>query len=100
MRKKIIFVAFCLILFLILTTLSYGWGPDPKYDRLREDPWQRCLSPGLNEEPTIEIILIKVNSHFIVFLEIPKNPDNDNVLNTSKGFTAPSKQNLDRRKEK
>jgi len=70
MKKKIIFVCFCLMLFLIFTALSYG-GPDPKY-RLREHPWDHMLSPGLPGDTTVEVevsvflIAFKFNTPMVI----------------------------------
>jgi hypothetical protein len=54
MRKKIILVAFCLILFLIFTALSYA-KPDPRYI-FQGDPWQELLSPP-HPQDTTEVVL-------------------------------------------
>ncbi|MFQ6002799.1 MAG: hypothetical protein ACE5KJ_03550 [Candidatus Zixiibacteriota bacterium] len=62
MKKKIILMTFCLILFLIFTASSYG-GPDPKY-RFRGDPWDRCLSPGVEENLNLDLVIVVVNPSF------------------------------------
>jgi hypothetical protein len=61
--KKVIFVTFCLILFLIFTALSYG-DIDPKY-KFRGDPWDHMLSPRVPGDRTVQlevnVVLISFN---------------------------------------
>jgi hypothetical protein len=58
MKKKIILVAFCLILFLVFTALSYG-RPDPK--KLREDPWEHLKSPKSDDNQNLNFVLLVIN---------------------------------------
>jgi hypothetical protein len=52
MKKKIIFMVFCLMLFLIFTALSYG-DIDPKY-KARGHPWDHMLSPRASDDEAVQ----------------------------------------------
>jgi hypothetical protein len=73
MKKKIIFMAFCLILLLIFTALSYG-GADPK--KLREDPWQHMLSPKPDNNQNLELVILVINPHFYLIFKSPSRAEN------------------------
>ena len=73
--KKIIFITFCLILFLIFTALSYG-EIDPKY---KEHPWDHMLSPRVPEDINVQV---KVS----MFL-IPFNFNASTVICVTKGLS-------------
>ena len=96
MKKKIILITFCLILFLIFTALSYG-EIDPKY-RDRGDPWQHLKSPKIDDNQNQNVILLAINPDFyLIFtfhskVESFKNSDSfikHNSLN--KNETKPRK---------
>jgi hypothetical protein len=74
MKKKIIFMAFCLILLLIFTASSYG-GPDPKH-KLREDPWEHMLSPKPDNNQNLELIVLVINPHFYLIFKSPSRAEN------------------------
>jgi hypothetical protein len=59
MKKNIIFVAFCLVLFLIFTALGYAWGP--KAERIREDPWQHLKSPRPDDNQNLNFAFLVIN---------------------------------------
>ena len=61
--KKIIFITFCLILFLIFTATSYG-TIDPKYDKQREHPWGHMLSPKPDDNQNLDFVLLVINPDF------------------------------------
>jgi hypothetical protein len=61
--KKLIFLVSCVVLLLIFTSLSYGWGPNPKYDRLRERPHQELLSPPRGDQFDDILLVIVPNGH-------------------------------------
>ncbi len=75
MKKKIICVAFCLILFLIFTALSFG-DIDPKY-KARGHPWDHMLSPPVPEDTTVQaeasVFLIPFNFNALMMFWIDKN---------------------------
>jgi hypothetical protein len=62
MRKKIILVTFCLILFLIFTALGYAWGP--KAERIRGDPWEHLKSPKIDDNQNLDFVLLIINPDF------------------------------------
>ena len=66
MRKKIILITFCLILFLIFTATSYG-TIDPKY-RQREHPEQELISPPNGDQFDDALLLITPNWNGISLL--------------------------------
>lgn len=98
MKNKIILAVLCVVLLLLLTSLSYGgWGYlkprplEPKADppvKLREarfigdlpprdpggpdqgDPWDRCLSPLIDEERNSDVVPSVVNLWFL-YIGIP-----------------------------
>jgi len=74
-EKKIILVAFCLILFLIFTATSYG-TIDPKYDKLREHPWGHMLSPRTDDNQNLNFILLAINSDFCLILTFQSKAEN------------------------
>ena len=99
MRKKIIFVAFCLILFLILTTLSYGWGPNPKYDRLRGHPWDRMLSPKPDDNHNQDVILLAINPNFCLMFTFEskvKNFGDSDELRNRKSMCSMKRDSLNK----
>jgi len=78
--KKIILLAFCLILFLIFTALGYGWGPDPKYDRIREHPWERMLSPKPDNDQNLNFVLLAINPNFYLMFKSQSRAEDFNSL--------------------
>ena len=82
MKKKIIFVAFCLILFLIFTTLSYG-GPDPK--RMKGHPWSDMLAPPANDSTIVKVLMLSISPNTILTFTVnrtistTKNMDQSNI---------------------
>lgn len=95
MRKKIIFSVLCVVLLLIFTSLSYGWGPDPKYDRLREHPWDHMLSPGVPGDTTIHVevsvFLIPFSFNAPMVLCINKNLYSNKDIGHSSSITHKQK---------
>ena len=89
MKKKIIFVAFCLILFLIFTALGYG-GPDPK--RLKDHPWDHLLSPGVPKDTTVDVkirvFLIPFNLNVPIVIGITQNLFSDIKDNKDIGHSS------------
>jgi hypothetical protein len=79
--KKIIFVTFCLMLFLIFTTLSYG-RPDPK--KLRGDPWEHMLSPKPDNDNNLDLVVLVINSHFCLVFKSQSRVESLNHLNKSR----------------
>jgi hypothetical protein len=77
MKKKIIFVAFCLILFLIFTALGYG-GPDPK--KMKEHPWGHMLSPKPDNDQNLNFVVLVINPHFYLMFKSPIKVENSNSL--------------------
>ena len=71
MKKKIILVTFCLILFLIFTATSYG-DIDPKY-KLRGHPDQELLSPPNGDQFDDVLLLITPNWNGFSLLIYIKN---------------------------
>ena len=75
MRKKIIFVTFCLISFLIFTALSYA-DISPKYKKLRGHPWDHMLSPSVHDDGTVQlevsVFLISFNLNTPMVISITK----------------------------
>jgi hypothetical protein len=72
MRKKIIFVVFSLILFLIFTAVGYAWGPKPKY-LVRGHPWDRCLSPRIERNLNLGLIVVPINPGFYLMFPVQSN---------------------------
>ncbi|MCJ7578151.1 MAG: hypothetical protein MUO91_06835 [candidate division Zixibacteria bacterium] len=70
MKKKIILISFCLILFLIFTALSYA-KPDPRYI-FQGDPWDHALVMGQDTTSryTNNVILLSINHNMILILNI------------------------------
>lgn len=60
MKKKIILLTFCLILFLIFTALGYAWGPNPK-ERIKEHPWGHALSSKPDDDRNLNFVLLLIN---------------------------------------
>jgi len=75
MRKRIIFLVFCVVLLLIFTSLSYA-KPDPKYDRLRGDPWEHTLSSKPDNNQNVELVILVINPHFYLILKSPCRAEN------------------------
>ena len=74
--RKIILLAFCLILFLIFTALSYG-GPDPK--RLKGHPEQEFLSPPNRDQHDHVLLVIIPNwNGFSLALYVKSNCAKEN----------------------
>ena len=78
--KKIILVAFCLILFLIFTALSYA-DISPKYNKLREHPWEHMLSPRTGDNQNLNFVLLAINPDFCLILTFQSKAENLNNLN-------------------
>lgn len=86
MKKKIIFMVFCLVLFSIFASLSYG-GPDPKY-RLREHPNQELLSPPLPPhgdkfEDVLLVVIPNWNGYFLLLCTKNSSSKEKPALQTS-----------------
>jgi len=77
MKKKIILVAFCLILFLIFTALSYGLNFDPRF---REDPWEHMLSPKPDNDQNLNFVVLVINPHFYLIFKSQTKAENVNDL--------------------
>lgn len=81
MKRKIIFVVFCLILFMIFTALGYG-DIHPAY-KLRGHPWDHAISPPAQDNTTRQVqmsmVLIPFNFNATLILCINKklSPHND-----------------------
>jgi hypothetical protein len=81
--KKIIFVAFCLMLFLVFTALSYG-DIDPKY-KVRGHPDQELLSPPHGDRFDDVLLLVIPNWNGLCFIVYTKNSspkDNPTLQNS------------------
>jgi hypothetical protein len=98
-EKKIILITFCLILFLIFTATSYG-TIDPKYDKLRGDPWDHVLSPPVPEDTTVQVevsvFLIPFNFNAGMVFYINKNIGHSSSITHKKTWTNNSKNTLKR----
>ena len=91
--KKITFVVLCVVLLLIFTSLSYGWGPNPKYDRLREHPWEHALSSKPDNNQTLNLVVLVINSHFYLIFKSQSKVENFNeVGNLTDQKSASSKK--------
>jgi len=93
MKKKIIFVAFCLILFLIFTALGYAWGP--KAERLRADPHQELRSPpsGDQFDDVLLVIIPNWNGFTLVVCAKKDSPKENPALQSSTTQEVKSKTN-------
>jgi len=79
MKKKIIFLVLCVVLLLIFTSLSYA-KPDPRYDRLRGDPWEHVLSPRPDNDQNLELVILVINPHFYLIFKSPCRTENSRNL--------------------
>jgi len=91
MKKKIIFLAFCLILFLIFTTLSYGLSFDPRF---HGHPWDDLLAPPANDTTIVNVLTVSIGPNTILTFILKRaistteniNPSN---INREKWIKAP-----------
>ena len=60
--KKIMFMVVCAVLLLIFMSSSYG-GIDPKYV-VREHPWDRCLSPRIEDNLNLNLVTVVIHQGF------------------------------------
>lgn len=74
MKKKILFVTFCLILFLIFTALGYG-DIDPKY-KARGHPWGHMLSPRPDDNQNLDLVLIVINPDLYILFGFQSKVEN------------------------
>jgi len=104
MKNKTIFVVLCVVLLLLFTSLSYGWWDKPRPQlqalqlkqeppphqkaRLRQHPWDHCLSPRIPDDTIaqveVSVFLIPFSFDAPMLLRISKNlsfdiPDNKDV---------------------
>lgn len=77
MKKKIILLTFCLVLFLIFTALGYAWGPSPK-ERIKGHPWEHMLSPKPDNDQNLDFVVVAINSHFYVIFKSQSKVENFN----------------------
>jgi len=69
MKKKIIFVAVCAVLLLILASSSYG-ELDPKY-KTRAHPWGHMESPSLPRNQDLDVLLVVISPYWVLLLNHP-----------------------------
>jgi hypothetical protein len=95
--KKIILLVFCVVLLLIFTSLSYGWGPNPKYDRLRGHPEQELLSPpnGDQFDDVLLVIITNWNNFSLVICTKIDSPKENPALQSLATQEVKSKSNND-----
>lgn len=72
MKKRIIFLVFCVVLLLIFTSLSYA-KPDPRYERIQEHPDQELLSPPHGDQVQDVLLIIIPNWNNFSVLICTKN---------------------------
>jgi len=77
MKKKIIFLAFCLILFLIFTASGYGLVFDPRF---HGDPWEHMLSPKPDNDQKLNFVVLVINPHFYLIFKSQTKVENFNDL--------------------
>ena len=77
MKKKILLVVFCLLLFLIFTAFGYAWGPNPKY-RLLEHPWEHMLSSKPDNDQNLNFVVLVINPHFYLMFKSQSKAENFN----------------------
>jgi hypothetical protein len=74
MKKKIILVTFCLILFLIFTASGYGLSFDPRF---HGDPWDRLTSPPRDNNENSTVVSVVINPGFHIFILQTKDINNE-----------------------
>ncbi len=79
MKRKIILVSFCLMLFLIFTALGYA-EIDPRY---KADPWEHVLSPKPDDDQNLDFVLLAINPNFCLILTFQSKAENFNDLDKS-----------------
>jgi hypothetical protein len=82
------------MLFLIFTALSYG-DIDPKYKAL-EHPWDRCLSPRVDENLNLDLVIVVINPgfYFIYTLQSDQIHQNSQELTNEKVDPAKNHNHL------
>jgi hypothetical protein len=93
MKRKIILVSFCLMLFLIFTALSYG-DIDPKY-KARAEPHQELKSPPSGDQfDDVLLVIIPNWSGFTLMVCAKKDSPKENpALRSSTTQEVKSKTN-------
>lgn len=93
MRKKITFLAFCLILLLIFTSLGYA-KPDPKYERILGHPWNDPYLAPAGETTTVNVLMLSIGPNTILIFKMTRtistteSTDQSNI-NREKWIKAP-----------
>ena len=100
MKKKIILIVVCAVFLLIFMSSSYG-GIDPRYVIL-EHPWEHLLSPTINNDQNLNLVLIVINYHFYLNLKSQSKVESFNDVSKSldREFTSSIKQDLNTRETK
>ena len=71
MKKKMVCVVLCLVLFLLFTLSSYG-GFDPKYmEREEADPWDRQLCPQPDGDQNSDFLVLSVSWDLYLVFGVP-----------------------------
>ena len=71
MKKKIILISFCLILFLIFTALSYA-KPDPKYI-FQGHPWDDLCLSSPNDITEANILVFSITHNITLIFSVNKS---------------------------
>ncbi len=86
MKKKIVLMVFCLMLFLIFTALSYG-DIDPKY-KVRGHPWSDLLAPPGNDATVMNVLMLSIGPNTILTITLNRSistAENSNQRNINRG---------------